>query len=221
MTCRAILWDMDGTLLDSEPAHAAAFYDALDELGLTVPPGFHESLLGASDDRVHAALSAATGLALTLLEWRAVKWQHYRRHANCIPLRQEVAALARDLAGQGVPMAVVSNSTADEVVLCLGASGLASLFSTTVSRADVTRGKPDPEGYLLAAARLGIPPNECLVVEDSPVGARAGVAAGMLVAYYPQHSVPLTSVPEGAHYISTVGQLAPILRTVLGRGEVA
>ena len=218
MICRAILWDMDGTLLDSEPAHAAAFHDALDELCLSVPLDFHDSLLGASDDTVHAALSAASGLTLTLPEWRAVKWQHYQRHATAITLRQEVAVLARELARQGMPMAVVSNSTADEVALCLDASGLAPLFAATVSRADVVRGKPDPEGYLLAACRLSLPADACLVIEDSPVGAAAGVAAGMTVAFYPQHPVPSASIPAAAQYISSSEQLVSFLLAAIGRG---
>lgn len=202
MTRVAILWDMDGTLLDSEPAHAAALHDATEELGLTVPDGFHDLLLGASDDRVHAALAASTGLDLTLSEWRAVKWGHYKRHAASIPLRHEVAAVALEFFLQGLPMAVVSNSTADEVALCLGAAGLSKLFIATVSRADVRRGKPDPEGYLLAARKLNVAPGCCIVVEDSPVGAQAGVAAGMRTFYLPQQPLAGQLVPQGAQYVA-------------------
>ncbi|MEO5614431.1 MAG: HAD family phosphatase [Cypionkella sp.] len=213
MSIHALLWDMDGTLLDSEPAHAGAFHDALCELGLRVSRGFHDQLLGVSDDQVHRALIGETGVTLTLTEWRAVKWRHYQRHAGNIQLRHGVAALARQCADEGMAMAVVSNSTADEVALCLAASGLAGLFRTTVSRADVAQGKPDPAGYLLAAQRLGVAAADCAVIEDSPVGAAAGVAAGMLTFYHPQSFGG--AVPNGAIYVSPDQSLASKLRAVL------
>ena len=211
----AVLWDMDGTLLDSEPAHEASFDDAVAELGLSVPKGFHDTLLGQSADRVHAALISATGAGLSLDDWLSLKWRHFQRRADMVTQRAEVAKLALDLVAQGVPMAVVSNSTADEVALCLSAAGLAALFPVTVSRADVARGKPAPDGYLLAATRLGVPPSACVVVEDSFVGARAGVAAGMSVIFHPQHPATPEAVPAGAYYVPPSAPLAPIVRAAL------
>lgn len=215
---RAVLWDMDGTLLDSEPAHAASFLDAVQGLGLGVPPGFHDQLLGASSDRVHAALIGATGAQLPLADWLEVKWRHFARRADAIAPRGEVADLARALAAEGVPMAVVSNSTADEVGLCLAAAGLQPLFPVTITRADVAQGKPAPDGYLQAANRLGIAPAACLVVEDSPVGARAGVAAGMAVIFHPQHAAAPAEVPPDVRYLPPSGDLAPLLRGFLASG---
>lgn len=211
---RAILWDMDGTLLDSEPAHEAAFGDALRELDLSVPPGFYHPLLGASVDRVHAALIAATGAHLSLDDWRKVKWRHFQRYAGAVAPLPEAVAIARGQAARGTPMAVVSNSTAEEVTLCLTAAGLAPLFPVTVSRADVVTGKPAPDGYLLAAARLGIPPANCVVVEDSPVGARAGAAAGMTVLFRPQQKIA-AALPPGVIHVPPALPLAPALRAAL------
>lgn len=133
----------------------------------------------------HRLIGKATGANLSLDDWQAVKWRHFRRRADAVTLRSEVSQLARDLASEGVRMAVVSNSTADEGALCLSAAGLASLFPVTVSRADVAHGKPAPDGYLLAAARRGVAPNDSVVVEDSPVGVRAGLAAGAKALFHP------------------------------------
>lgn len=199
---KAILWDMDGTVLDSEPAHETAFDDAVMELGLDLPFDFHETLLGASSDQVHAALVAATGMDLTRAEWISHKWRHYQRHATRIVRREPSASLAEKLAARGVAMALVSNSTADEVSLNLAVTGMEHTFPVTVCRGDVQNGKPAPEGYLLAAKRLGYAPDQCLVVEDSPTGARAGLAAGMTVLFHPQselHKAPpgvITLPPE-------------------------
>lgn len=196
---RAILWDMDGTLIDSEPAHEAAFDSTVAETGLTVPDGLHDTLLGASGDMVFAALQEATGTSLTLSDWTRLKHRHFETHARDIT-RLPSARLAETWAARGVPMALVSNSTPAEVAFCLRTTALDSLLTTVVTRADVARGKPAPDGYLLAAERLGLTPEHCLVVEDSTTGARAGLAAGMQVIYHPQHPDP--SPPESALYVA-------------------
>lgn len=218
MTRRAIFWDMDGTLIDSEPAHQAAFNDAVAHLGLTVSPSVHSDLVGSSGDRIHAALVAATGLNLSFAEWTELKHGFYIAHAQAILRREPSSSIAIRLAAQGVPQAVVSNSTAAEVALCLSLTGLDQIITTTISRADVAQGKPAPEIYLLAAQRYGINPADCLVVEDSVTGARAGVAAGMSVIYHPQHAG--TTAPDGAVYLAHDADPAPLIDGFLARGSI-
>ncbi|AKP00063.1 haloacid dehalogenase superfamily, subfamily IA, variant 3 with third motif protein having DD or ED (plasmid) [Marinovum algicola DG 898] len=214
---RAILWDMDGTLIDSEPAHEAAFDSALRETGLTVPESLHADLLGASGDTVFAALQEATGTPLSLADWTRLKHRHFEHHARAIT-RLPAAALAERLAARGVPMALVSNSTAEEVAFCLRTTGLDTLLTTVVTRADVAQGKPAPEGYLLAARRLGVAPQQCLVVEDSPTGAAAGCAAGMQVIYHPQFPDP--SPPPGARYVAPDQPPVPLIETFLTQKDL-
>jgi HAD superfamily hydrolase (TIGR01509 family) len=189
---RAVLWDLDGTLVDSEPVHDLAFDAAVADLGLTVPHGFIETMLGVGEDGLHAALVAQAGYTGTLADWRAVKWPHFRDRADGVRRRDAVADVALRLHAQGVPMAVVSNSTRAEVDLNLSVTGLGGLFPVTLSRDDLRQGKPDPEGYLHAAGLLGLASADCLVVEDSATGARAGLAAGMTVIFHPQanHAPP-------------------------------
>ena len=219
MTPFALLWDLDGTLVDSEPAHAAAFDAALAELGLRVAPDFHARMVGVNEADVHAALIAETGARLALADWSARKWAHYRHHATAIGRRAPVARVAEHWAKHGAPSAIVSNSTADEVALALLATGLDAVFATTVSLGDVARGKPDPEGYLQGAARLGVAPSICLVVEDSDVGAAAGAAAGMRVIFHPQAPVPDPQArAPGALYLPPEGDLAALISGAMTTG---
>lgn len=221
MTFTAILWDLDGTLVDSEPAHAAAFDSALAELGLAVQPEFHARMLGVNEAAVYDALVAETGAGISRTDWRRRKWAHYQRHAATIRRRASVAAVAVDRSARGTPSAVVSNSMADEVALALAATGLDTILTTTVSYADVARGKPDPEGYLLGAHRLGVLPSVCLVVEDSPVGAAAGRAAGMRVIFHPQTpAVDPAALAPGAHYLPPDGDLAALVTHAMTTGSL-
>lgn len=208
---RAILWDMDGTVLDSEPAHEAAFDGAVEELGLTLPAGFHDGLLGASGDQVHAALVRA-GLALSFEAWTALKARHYAQHGGRITRRLPSAEIARALSAEGVPQALVSNSTAREVAMNLAVTGMEAVFAVIVSREDVAAGKPDPEGYLQAAARLSVAASDCLVIEDSLPGARAGRAAGMAVLWHPQK---MTASAEDFRTLAPDDSPEPVIRHFL------
>lgn len=212
---KAILWDMDGTVLDSEPAHEAAFHAAIGELGLHLPDGFHDALLGASGDQVHAALASA-GLALSLPDWTALKARHYATQGHRITRRLPSAEVALTLAAEGHRMALVSNSTAQEVAMNLAVTRMASAFALTISREDVARGKPAPDGYLLAADRLGVAPGDCLVIEDSPTGARAGLAAGMTVLLHLQGPIP--EVPGAVSLAPEASPMARI-RSFLGEAR--
>ncbi|MBA4489482.1 HAD family phosphatase [Paracoccus sp. S1E-3] len=212
---RAILWDMDGTLIDSEPAHAAAFDEAVVEMGLSFPPNFHDQLLGRSSAEVHKAV-AEQAPDLTYEDWMARKWAHFVGHARQVHRRDSVANIAVTKAAEGLPMAVVSNSTADEVALAMEVTGLDRIIPVTVSRADVKEGKPSPEGYLLAARRLSVPPADCLVVEDSLVGAQAGLNAGMRVLYHPQlPAADPAALPAGLRYLSPDADPAPVIEEML------
>jgi len=207
MTLKAILWDMDGTLIDSEPAHEQAFDESMASLGVTVPPGTHDALLGSSFVEVHQAVVRVTGLDLTLDEWKQLKWKYYQAcSAGIKPLKNSQAILDAFTA-KGVPMALVSNSSRDEVNLNLEVTQLADYFQITVSRNDVEQGKPAPDCYLTAAKALSLAANECLVIEDSVTGAKAGLAAGMTTLFHPETEALVEHCPEGAILLPPDGDL--------------
>ena len=207
MAYEAILWDMDGTLIDSEPVHEQAFDDAVAALGFTFPLGTHNQFLGASSVEVHQKLVELTESDMTLQDWQAVKWQHYLRCSVGIKLMQHSRAILDVLTAKGIPMALVSNSTRAEVDLNLEVTDLADYFQLTISRDDVTQGKPAPECYLAAAEMLGVAANNCLVVEDSVTGAKAGLAAGMTTLFHPETAALVEHCPDGAILLPPSGDL--------------
>jgi beta-phosphoglucomutase-like phosphatase (HAD superfamily) len=186
MTISAVLFDMDGTLVDSEPTHYEAFVQAVAQHGLALPQGFAERITGMSIADCHAALVDSIGLSLTLDELVEAKNAAYLSLAPGVKRREGVDAALDMLARHRIPYAIVSNSDRMIADANLRSVGLSLPDLISVTRNDVRRGKPDPEPYLRAAHLLGVAAENCIVVEDSPVGAQAGLAAGMQVFAWPE-----------------------------------
>jgi len=189
---RAIIFDFDGVVVDSEPIHLEAIKAALGDLGAELTPELYAQHYLAYDDlRGFALFFADRGKELAEEELRAVvarKGAIYMEmiqagKANFFP---GVAELIRELA-RTTPLAIATGSLRHEVRALLDAGGLLSCFRVVVSAEDVSRGKPDPESYLLALAELNrvtgavpaIAPGEALVIEDSRQGIASARRAGM------------------------------------------
>lgn len=180
----AVLFDMDGLLLDSERLCRAAF--------LRVAPDrpdvaqFYPWLIG------HRGQTNRQQLA----DWLGSQAQATRLYdrwgdelagvlAGPIPLKPGAAELLRLLHGQGMPLAVVTSTRRAKAEAALRRAGLWPFLGALIGGDDVTQGKPDPEPYLAGAARLGVAPERCAAFEDSPTGVRSAVAAGCIVAQIP------------------------------------
>jgi beta-phosphoglucomutase-like phosphatase (HAD superfamily) len=176
----AIIFDMDGVLVDSAAPHRSAWISLLEELDVAPPREFWRLTIGRPAEEAVALL---LGPELSSGEARRLarrKRQHYARHA----LRGTVAvggvqAFARRLVDLAVPRAVATSATRGDAVRLIDAVGLTDVFDTIVTADDVDRGKPHPEVYLKTADALGVPPDRCLVFEDAVVGVQAARAAGM------------------------------------------
>jgi len=214
MTERAVLFDMDGTLVDSEGLHFDAMKQALLQMGYHVPDALGDRMTGMSGAECHAMLREVLGFKPSLDDYVEGKYRCYLAGAARLERRHGVDASLRLLAETGTRFAIVSNSDRMLVDANLRAACLQQPGLVTVSRNDVVRGKPDPEPYLRAAHLLGVSPENCIVVEDSIPGAVAGLAAGMVVIGWPEpHRTDLVFPPSvmSADPIDLASMLASLL----------
>jgi HAD superfamily hydrolase (TIGR01509 family) len=179
---RAVVFDMDGVLIDSGAHHRDAWRLLLEDLGLTAAPDFWRLTIGRpAEEAVGLLLGRPVGAAEAVRLARR-KRDHYTRLAahGMLPIPGAPAFVAA-LARQGVPRAVATSASRRDVDALLAEVGVRRHFEVIVTADDVRWGKPDPEVYVRAAEGLGLPPSGCVVFEDSVVGVHAARAAGMRV----------------------------------------
>jgi len=182
MTIKAILFDHDGTLVDSEPTHWRLWREALRPHGVTLSEQeYKERHAGMPTPANAAALAQRHALDLgsdALAEAKfAVTREFLAKDAfPLMPGVREALALCR---AAGLRLGIVTGAGRDGVEATLRAHALHGVFDTIVTSDDVKRSKPAPECYLLAAGRLGLPPAECVAIEDTEHGVSAAAAAGI------------------------------------------
>ncbi len=178
---RAVVFDMDGVLIDSGVHHREAWAAMCRDCGVTPPPEFWRLTIGRPAEEAAALLvGGVDGNEARRLA--GLKRDHYVRLARrgMLPVPGAPAFVAA-LTRQGVPRAVATSASRRDAEALLAQVGVRQHFEVIVSVEDVRRGKPDPEVYLKAAAGLGVEPGACLVFEDAVVGVQAARAAGMRV----------------------------------------
>ncbi|MER7801642.1 HAD family phosphatase [Streptomyces parvulus] len=177
----SVIFDLDGTLVDSEPNYYEAGRRTLAEYGV---PDFswadHEAYVGISTRETVADWKRRYALEAPVEELLAVKNRHYLELARTsVRAYPEMRALVERLADEGVPLAVASGSSREAIAAILARTGLDARLRTVVSADEVARGKPAPDVFLEAARRIGADPADCVVLEDAAPGAAAAHAAGM------------------------------------------
>ena len=179
---RAIIFDMDGVLIDSEPLHAQAWEALFADLGYAHDHGMtYRDYIGVADAVFLRDFLAKHHRAESPAELHSRKLQHlYRLIRQHRPIYQELHELVPALA-QRYQLAVASSSNQEVIDVVLDVAGLAQYFQVTVGGDAVRKPKPDPEVYLTATSRLGLLPGQCCAIEDSPTGVQSATAAGLTV----------------------------------------
>lgn len=174
----AYLFDCDGTIADSMPLHYIAWKQALGEHGCEFPEDLFYQWGGMPVHEIISTLNERHGLSMPIEDVAIRKENLYYEYLPRLVAVPEVLDVIESSHGS-LPFAVVSGSTRESVTASLQSLRLLDKFDALVCAGDYQRSKPDPEAFLLAAERLGVDPEKCLVFEDTAMGIEAATAAGM------------------------------------------
>ncbi len=176
----AVIFDMDGTLIDSEAVYIAAMQDAARTLGLALPIDLCHAMVGVPSRECNLMLQEHYGPNFDLSVFRGHFSKSVQRQMNeRVPVKPGVVELLDFLRQRGLPLAIATSAGRAAAERNLGRAGLLERFDAVATRDDVEHAKPAPDLYLEAAKRLGVAPERCVAFEDSSIGILAAHAAGM------------------------------------------
>jgi HAD superfamily hydrolase (TIGR01509 family) len=194
----AVIFDCDGTLVDSEPLARIAWERSLSPYGYAIDDAEYAGLIGLPYPRVHGFFAdRVPGLAGPAPFWNAYSGALFELIDTALEPFDDALETVRELRALDVAVAVASSSPRARLDRTLARAGLADAFAVSVAGDEVARGKPAPDMFLAAAERLGVPPERCAVIEDSAPGIAAGLAAGMRTVGVARDGARL----DGAHVV--------------------
>jgi HAD superfamily hydrolase (TIGR01509 family) len=176
----AVIFDCDGTLVDSEPLARVAWERSLAPHGYEIDDGEYAALVGLPYLRVHGFFAERIpGLEAPDTFWEAYSGRLFELIDRELVVFEDALETVRGLAAHGLAVAVASSSPRARLDRTLARAGLSDAFAITVAGDEIAHGKPAPDMFLEAAARLDVAPTRCAAIEDSAPGVAAGLAAGM------------------------------------------
>lgn len=193
MDIDAVILDMDGLMLDTEPVYMRAWQRAASQFGFLLDEDFYFTLTGRTNEASEILLMERFGANFPMIPFRE-RWAELWREEveDCgIPRKPGLIELLNHLAAHGIPAAVATSSDREYAAVSLRAAKLdARSFAQVVTGEQVKNGKPAPDIYLEAARRLGVRPARCLALEDSDNGILAASGAGMIAVMIPDLKPP-------------------------------
>jgi HAD superfamily hydrolase (TIGR01509 family) len=215
---KAILWDNDGVLVDTEGLYYRATRDALAEVGVDLTP---ELFMEISLRRGRSAFDLAARRGLSAQRIARLRVERDRRYSEIlhrgVPPVDGIESTLAELHGR-VTMAVVTSAQRRHFDLIHRSSGLLRFFDFVLTREDYEHTKPHPDPYLTALARAGLPADQCVVVEDSERGCLSATAAGIRVLAVPNHMTRTNDFSSAYKVLPSVRDVASELRSLLDGG---
>ena len=184
----AVIFDMDGLVLDTENTYAIAWQQAAKSMGFYFPEIFWLSLSGLTYQDIELKLLKYCGAKFNLSTFNGLSGDFWRDHVNVhgIKIKHGFTGLLELLIRQEIPYCLATNSRMDNALECLELAGIKDVFSVIVSRDLVRYGKPEPDIFLKAAELLQVDISRCLAIEDSHAGIVAASRAGAVSVLYHQ-----------------------------------
>ena len=181
----AVVFDLDGVLIDSERIYVRAWHQVADELDCPALVAAYVDVVGLPYDQIEPIIHTNLNDRVSMAEFQtAINGAVRALTKDGYPFKAGAVEILQYLRDQGTPSAVATSSTTS-VPRKLQDTGIEEYFCHVVTRDEVAMGKPHPDVYLVAAKRLGLAPSQCLAVEDSEPGLRAALSSGMVVAHVP------------------------------------
>lgn len=184
---KAVIFDMDGTIFDSEPVYMKINQDAAKQLGGYISDELYHSTVGTTMGESYSILAKGLDDNFPMDKFAdlwPILWEEYTKE-NGVVIKDGMLELIQYLNAHKITIALATSSYRSEAELCLKMSNLRSEFATIVTGDEVKKGKPNPEIYLKAANNINIDPKNCLAIEDSNAGAQAAINAGMKTIVIP------------------------------------
>ena len=216
MTGKGVIFDMDGVLVDSYRAHFASWRRMGAERGLELTEPEFAATFGRTTRDIIQAVWAGRFSDDEIPAWDARKEAHYREIiAADFPEMDGAGDLLAALRDAGAALAIGSSGPSENIAVVLNCLPHADSITATVTGAEVARGKPEPDVFLTAAAKMGISPARCAVVEDAPAGVEAARRAGM-AAVAITGTAPRETLAERAHLVvDSLRELTPLILSAL------
>lgn len=205
---QAIAWDIDGTLIDSEPLHHQALVTACSRYNLRISPD-DQSFIGVHIDDVWKRLQPRFPGLVDKRSWQHEIWAAYSANSDTLTPIQGALETVSILAQKGIPQICVSNSNRSVVDVNLRHLGINDLLIGSISLDDVAAGKPDPAPYRMAVQALGVAPQKILAVEDSLTGMRSAHTAGLKVALL--GTTELVADPRANFHLEALSDVTKLL----------
>ena len=223
MRVAAVVFDMDGLMVDTEPLYQASWQQAASELGYDLDNDLYAQFVGRPTPACELLLVSAFGSAFPLdgfrTRWPAL-WMNEMRRVG-VQVKAGLLELLDFVDAQQLPTAVATSSEADYASITLEQAGLLDRFSVVVSGDQIARGKPEPDIYIEAARRLGVPPSECVVFEDSEAGICAAERAGMTGLLVPHWPASAKAARAAYRVVETLHEGQEVLASLIRDGLAA